>query len=160
MRKTPNPKGCPSLPLISLRLIHASALLPLAGALMLGGCISQMPDYPSGDPRHKMTHAERWKSAGSLQVYSEQVWGRKIGGGPTSFVYSEYKVLTPEGRFVMQVENGGPMDEPSVVRIDPGSYVVLAQAYERGTVRLPVTVRTGKTTVLHLEKASADTAAR
>jgi hypothetical protein len=78
-----------------------------------------------------------------------------------SYVHATYKLLTPEGHLLMDVLNVGPMDEPEAVRLDPGNYVVEARAFKpevvrvpvtKGAVRIPVTVETGKTTVLHLDK--------
>lgn len=113
-------------------------LTAVACAAFLAGCAS--------------LQSEQWKASGWLQVYSAQGWGRTPEGGPVTFLYSEYKVFTPEGRFLMRVENASSMDDPSLVRLTPGKYVVEAQAHQRGTVRVPVTITTGKTTVLHLEK--------
>ncbi|MEO6750363.1 MAG: hypothetical protein ABIP85_01165 [Chthoniobacteraceae bacterium] len=149
MKMTPSPPDRIPLP-----FIRGFALPALAIALLLFGCTSPAPQHSVGNAPRKMSRAEQWKAAGWLQVFSEQAWGRKAEGGPTSFVYSEYKVLTPGGKFVMQVENGGPMEGPSVVRMDPGSYVVVAQAYKRGTVRVPVSIETGTTSVLHLDQAN------
>ena len=148
MNKTSDLHGC-----TPLSFIRALALPPLAIAFMLTGCASPTGQHPAGDTPRKMTRAERWNAAGWLQVYSAESWDRKTGG-PVSYTHSEYKVLTREGHFVMIVENGDPMAGPSVVRMDPGSYVVVAQAYRRGTVRIPVRIETAKTSVLHLDQAN------
>ncbi len=134
-----------------LRPIIRAIVATFAAACFLNAC-STLDASGSGHAKPRMTQAERWKAAGFLQVFSEQVWERKAEGGPSSFLHSEYKVLSPEGHFVMQVQNGGPLEGPSVVRMEPGKYVVVAQAYKRGTVRLPVTIETGRTIVLHLDQ--------
>ena len=150
MNKTSNLHGC-----TPLSFVRTLALPPLAIAFMLTGCASPTAQHPAGDAPRKLTRGERWKAAGWLQVYSAESWDRKTGaGGPVSYIHSEYKVITPEGHSVMDVENGGPMEGPSVVRMDPGSYVVVAQAYKCGTVRIPVSIETGKTSVLHLDQGN------
>lgn len=56
----------------------------------------------------------------------------------------------------MEVENGGPMEGPTLVRMDPGNYVGVAQAWKGGTVHIPVNIETGKTSVLHLNQANSE----
>jgi len=142
-----------------LRFMHIFALLPLA-ALLLAGCASSTPQPSTPGAPKKLTRAERWKAQGWLQVYTTQRW-KHIPGTPMSYVHATYKLLTPEGHLLMDVLNVGPMDEPEAVRLDPGNYVVQARAFKpeavnvpatNGAVRIPVTVETGKTTVLHLDK--------
>ncbi len=141
------------------RFLHAFALLPLAALLFVGCTASGPHQSTSGAPR-KLTRAERWKAQGWLQVYTTQRW-KHTSGSPMSYVHATYKLLTPEGHLLMDVLNVGPMDEPEAVRLDPGNYVVEARAFKpevvrvpvtKGAVRIPVTVETGKTTVLHLDK--------
>ena len=130
MKKSPDSKPR----LLPKSLVPAAA----ACAALLTGCTA--------------FQAGRQAESGWLQVYSEQSWGRMPEGGPVTFLYSEYKVFTPDGRFLMRVDNAGSMEDPSTVRLEPGRYIVEAQAHQRGTVRVPVTITTGKTTALHLEK--------
>ena len=136
---------------VPLRFTNAFALSFLATALLLAGCASTGPQQSAPGAAKKLTRAERWKAAGWLKVSTAQGW-ESINDEPRSYVQSDYKVLTPEGRLIMNVQNAGPMGEPVAVRMDPGSYVVVAQARKQGTVRLPVAIETGKTTVLHLDK--------
>jgi hypothetical protein len=147
-------------PRTPLPFIRAFTLLPLAAALLLAGCTSSGSQQSAPGAPQKLTRAERWKAQGWLQVYTTQRW-KHIPGSPSSYVHATYKLLTPEGRLYMDVLNVGPMDEPEAVRLDPGNYVVEAWAFKpeavkapltRGAVRIPVTVETGKTTVLHLDK--------
>jgi hypothetical protein len=147
-------------PRTSLRFIRAVALLSLAAVLLPAGCTSSSPQQSAPGGPKKLTRAERWKAQGWLQVYTTQRW-KHIPGSPMSYVHATYKLLTPEGRLVMDVMNVGPMDEPEAVRLDPGNYVVQAWAFKpevvkapltHGAVRIPVTVETGKMTVLHLDK--------
>ena len=142
-----------------LRFTRAFALLPLA-ALLLAGCAATGPQQSAPGAPAKLTRAERWKAQGWLQVYTTQRW-KHVSDNPSSYVHATYKLLTPEGHLLMDVLNVGPMDEPEAVRLDPGNYVVEARAFKpavvkvpatRGAVRIPVTVETGKTTVLHLDK--------
>ncbi len=128
------------------------ALQAAVGAIFLAGCTAPADVKIPGGAQKGATQTERRETSGWLQVFSAQGWGRTPEGGPVTFLYSEYKIFAPEGRFVMRVENAGAMEDPSLVRLDPGRYVVEAQAHRRGTVRVPVTITTGKTTVLHLEK--------
>lgn len=162
MKVTTNAQPCKALQFtrLPLRFVHAFALLALAYVVLLIGCASSGSQQSAADGPKKLTRAERWKAAGWLQVYTTQRW-KHISESPSSYVHSTYKLLTPEGHLFLNVLNVGPMDEPEAVRLDPGNYVVEARAFKpeavtvpvtNGAVRIPVTIETGKTTVLHLDK--------
>ena len=131
-------------------LLFVFAAMSLVGTLLLPGCISSNPNQTARVAPRKLTRAESWNAAGWLKVYSAQAW-ESVNDEPVSYVHSDYKVLTPEGRLILNVQNAGPMGEPETVRMDPGAYVVVAQASQRGTVKLPVIIKTGRTTTLHLD---------
>ena len=134
----------------SVQRINVVAVLPLVAAILFAGCAATHPQEFKGKTPQKLTRVERWQAAGWLKAYTAQAW-ESVNDEPPSYVHSDYKVLTPEGRMIMHVQNVGPMNEPETVRLDPGSYTVVAQARGKGTVRRSIIVETGQTTELHLD---------
>lgn len=99
---------------------------------------------------------------GQLQVFSAMSWESRLDSGlsNSSYVHSEYLVLTPGGKVVLRVGNAGrtaTYPDPDVVSLAPGSYRVSAQAAGRGRVEVPVTITAGHKTVIHLEKGDGKT---
>ncbi|MEO6741860.1 MAG: hypothetical protein ABIP20_16565 [Chthoniobacteraceae bacterium] len=132
--------------LYSIRILT----LMLASALLVNGSPNTTPKSPASDAPHRLTRA---KAAGWLKVYSEEGRARD-DDAQGDFVHTDYTVLTSEGRSVMRVNNAGSIGKPAIVLMNLDRYVVVAQADERGIVRLPVSIKTGRTTVLHLDQAN------
>ncbi len=70
------------------------------------------------------------------------------------YPHSAYLICDTHGVKIRSVINHiGTMDEtPTFVPLTPGRYVIVAQADGYGRVRIPVVVRPGRATVIHLER--------
>ena len=89
---------------------------------------------------------------GFLEVYSATE--EHFDGDTSYYPHTDYRVLTRDGSVFKQVHNAiSPSDEiPATVTLPSGAYTVVAESETSGMVSVPVIVRTGRTTVLHLEK--------
>ena len=128
-------------------------------AASLAGAESASSERQKTAPSRELTQAERWKAMGWLQVFTTQRW--KQIEDETHYVHATYQLFDANERYLGKMLNVGPMHEPEKVRLNPGNYVVVARAFNpaavrvpatRGEVRIPVTVVSGKVTVLHLDK--------
>ena len=91
---------------------------------------------------------------GTLIVYSAyEVNADFAGRDRRSPVYSDYKILTGDGRLLRKVHNnsGTILQDAVPAELAPGKYQVVAPANGYGHVTVPVMIETGRTTVLHLE---------
>jgi hypothetical protein len=89
---------------------------------------------------------------GSLKVYSATE--EHFDGDTAYYPHTDYRILTRDGSMFKEVRNViSPSDEvPATVTLPSGAYTVVAESETSGTVSVPVIVRTGGTTVLHLER--------
>jgi hypothetical protein len=89
---------------------------------------------------------------GFLKVYSATE--KQIDGDTAYYPHTDYRILTRDGRVFKDVRNAiSPSDGiPATVTLPSGAYTVVAESETSGTVSVPVVVRTGRTTVLHLER--------
>jgi hypothetical protein len=96
--------------------------------------------------------ARLYPSAGFLKVYSATE--EHFDGDTAYYSHTNYRILTRDGRVFKEVRNAiSPSDEiPETVTLPSGAYTVVAESETSGTVSVPVVVRTGRTTVLHLER--------
>jgi hypothetical protein len=110
------------------------------------------------------------QSKGSLQVFSarkrtptnvnaeEFFWNNDYGKNEFLLypAHTDYTITTPDGKVVTQVHNATDLfdAQPARVSLAPGFYKVLAQAEEfardRERVELPVEIKAGQTTTVHL----------
>lgn len=125
----------------------------MVATIFFSGCVTTTPHECKGPPPMKPVRRERAEAPGWLKAYTAQAW-ESVNDEPPSYVHSDYRILSPEGRMIMHVRNIGPMNEPETIRLDPGNYTVVAQASGKGTVRRSVTIETGRTTVLQLDNAT------
>jgi hypothetical protein len=67
--------------------------------------------------------------------------------------YSDYKILTADGKPLQRVPNnsGTILQDPMPVELPPGKYRVIASDNGYGNVTVPVMIETQQSTVLHLE---------
>ena len=70
------------------------------------------------------------------------------------YPHTDYRIYTRDGRFCEWVSNAlSASDEmPERVILPSGEYRVVAESETEGTVSVPVVIRTGHTTELHLER--------
>jgi hypothetical protein len=90
-------------------------------------------------------------SQGSLEVYSATAEFKD--GAARYFPHSSYAIYTTDGKVFKNVENHiSPTDEnPEIVALPVGSYVIAAQAERHGYVRVPVVIKEGQRTILDLD---------
>lgn len=90
---------------------------------------------------------------GYLRVFSSTE--QRITGDETYFYpHTDYGIYNVAGKCVRWVRNGGPEDDrPATAALPEGAYVVLADSDFGGRIHVPIVIRTGRTTILHLEKS-------
>lgn len=130
----------------------SKALLAIAGAVFLASCAVAGPTTvtTSVGPRPgRLSH----DYIGYLTVYSATEEHRD-GDGPPFYPHSDYEIHTRDGKLLKQVRNAlGSSDEtPERVTLPKGLYTVVAKSETAGTVSIPVVIKTGQATVLHLER--------
>ena len=89
---------------------------------------------------------------GQLEVFSA-ITGRSEGDDPAWFQHTGYSLYDAQGRKVKRVDNtvGYYASRPRVISLPPGKYIVKAEAKDFRAVEVPVTVKAGKTTRVHLD---------
>jgi hypothetical protein len=93
-------------------------------------------------------------TTGTLVVFSAyEVTSPGVGDFEHRHHYSDYKILSEDGKPVQTVHNdiGTVVKEASRVQLPAGKYRVAANSNGYGTVIVPVVIATNRTTVLHLE---------
>ena len=70
-----------------------------------------------------------------------------------SIHHSDYRIFSADGKQSKYVHNwvGTFIEDPAVVSLAPGRYIVAARAVASGTVTVPVIIEVGKTTSVHLD---------
>jgi hypothetical protein len=135
--------------------IFFTFIVTAAGAL-LSGCATGngLALHTVGPPLSQPTAANSME--GILMVYSAYEANADFNSrspGPDLPEYSDYKILTADGKPLQKVHNdsGTILQDPVSVELSPGKYQVIARANGYGTVTVPVTIETQQSTVLHLE---------
>jgi hypothetical protein len=125
-------------------------LIAAFAAMLLASCASTQPSviYGTAGPQP----ARLYPREGFLNVYTETE--EHFDGDLAYYSHTNYRILTRDGRVFKEVRNAiSPSDEiPATVTLPSGAYTVFAESETSGTVSVPVVVRTGRTTVLHLER--------
>jgi len=90
---------------------------------------------------------------GSLVVFSALDPNAHFNSLPYHLFYSDYKILSAEGKLLRNVHNdsGKALEGPVSVTLPAGSYQVVAPANGYGTVTVTVLVEANRTTTLHLD---------
>jgi hypothetical protein len=135
-------------------MLNHSKIITCLGAAMISffvGCASHpvvtSPVGPEPIERSALN------ANGYLQVFSETE-DHVAGDGPPYRLHTGYAILDRSGKQVKYVQNHvGEMDEmPTLVDIPAGSYRVVAQSASYGRVTVPVVIREGKATLVHLDR--------
>jgi hypothetical protein len=93
-------------------------------------------------------------SAGTLLVFSAFETTADFNRSPYRRQYTDYRVESADGtRLIRTVhnDNGLLFEGPKKIELPVGNYRVLARANGYGCVTVPVVVRSGQTTSVHLE---------
>jgi len=134
-----------------MRILHIIPLLAATMSLM-GACATASPPLvldPVG-PEPDSVKARRRPLEGSLIVYSALETQRQSCCDDYVLQRSGYDILTATGSPLKHV--GNPSGEnPEIVLLAPGHYVVRAVAMNSRTVDIPVLIARADTTVIHLD---------
>ncbi len=139
-----------------MKTSYASILLT-AGTLW-AGCASSPPGMvlqPVGPPPAPVAEVS---TEGSLMVYTAyDVNAPGIGDYEHRRHYTDYKILTQDGKLLRTVHNDVGSVARQVARVDlpEGTYHVVAKANGFGTVTIPVVIAAHQLTVVHLEGGAA-----
>jgi hypothetical protein len=129
-------------------------VLALGGLLLAGvGCATKvgtaLPDLvgPCGPG------AAPGAVDGHLMVYSCWDFSRPADYDYDYVMRTPYNVYLPDGQLLQQVQNdsGGFDRDPVSLMLPPGEYAVTSFVTGQGEVRVPVLIRRGQTTVVHLD---------
>src|SRR5580698_2621656 len=123
--------------------------------LLLAGCATSnnglMLEGVGPDPSSSVNAAA---TTGTLLVYSAPEVNADFNSrDPHRPQYSDYQILTADGKLQQQVHNssGTILQRPKQVDLPVGKYRVVAEANGYGFVTVPVTIEGGRDTMLHLE---------
>lgn len=91
---------------------------------------------------------------GQLEVFSA-LTSRTEGDNPTWFQHTDYTVYDQKGKTVKRVANeaGYYALSPRLVTLPPGKYIVQAEAKDYLSVKVPVVIKPGQITRVHLDDA-------
>jgi hypothetical protein len=87
---------------------------------------------------------------GSLTVYSATAW-ISDPEGPSLLNHTDYEIENADGTLYQTVRNGDEV-EPAQVLLPEGHYLIEAQSDASGTVKVPVAIKAGRMTTVHLER--------
>lgn len=127
------------------------ALVSLQGSLNIAEAGN--PSRNDGMPANRSTYRADLVN-GYLLVYSAT--DESSDGDIQFYAHTSYVIYTADGRFFRNIENHlSRTDElPKRVALPPGSYSIEARSTRDGYVRVPVTVRSGRSTILDLDRGS------
>ncbi len=134
--------------------IYSGLMLVVAGTLLSGcatGKYETICDTVGPSPRRPTAEIS---TNGFLVVYSAyEVNASFDNRDPRSPAYSDYRILTADGKLLQRVHNnsGTILQEPEAVELPPGKYQVIAPANGYGQIKIPVSVEARRITILHLE---------
>jgi hypothetical protein len=126
-----------------------NAISSTANALLFASCASA-PTIVHDSVGPAVVRANN-ADLGSLMVYSATAWTTGDDeDSPGRLRHTDYDINAPDGKLFGHVTNAD--EEPSRVSLPSGNYSVVAQSDTARTVVVPVVIRTGRTTVVHLER--------
>lgn len=133
----------------SIPIILGTVLISL-----LAGCASA-PVYlaPIGPNPARISTATDY---GQLQVYSVKQLhrdGNEYGDSPIWYQHADYTIYNRQGALIKRVSNsvGRYEEEPPLVALPAGKYVVRTESRDYQRVNAPVIIKPGQTTRLHLD---------
>jgi hypothetical protein len=146
-----------------LAILKTPLLIVLLGSPFRGPTTVQAGDrdplYPCAvRPGNLDARTELWQ--GYLKVYSAT--DEFNDGDAWYFPHSSYAIYTIEGKLFKNVENHiSRSDEiPELVMLPVGAYAVEARSEQDGYVRIPVVIKEGRQTILHLDLREHKTLSR
>lgn len=136
--------------------ITSLAALTVTSLLFLSGCVTSHPSLVLDPVGPSPGLSSGRNPEGSLIVFSS-FDPHGAPGGMDRQAHTSYEILTVDGKLLQKVHNdpGNLVGGPTVVHLATGSYHVLARANGYGLVTVPVVIRGGKETIIHLEGGGA-----
>lgn len=134
-------------------------------ALLLPGCHAPLAVQTAVGPE-PAGHEARGPN-GRLLVFSrleahndngsmtaEDLTGEILTGDPDYYQHTAYVIYNQLGKRIRRIGNtvGHYSEAPREVELTPGNYFVQAEAECYGRVAIPVQIKSGRTTILHLDK--------
>lgn len=123
-------------------------------ATLWSGCAASQPGLtltPVGSPAVQSAVTD---DKGTLVVFSAyDVTAASPGDHEHRHHYSDYKILSQDGKLLQTVHNDSNtvLREATRVKLLPGTYRVVAQANGYGVVTVPVVIEKNQVTTVHLE---------
>ena len=135
--------------------LFGAVIIPL-----LAGCASTPVALDSVGPAPAKSAGE-YVPTGWLRVYTATD-AHEVGDNTYYYLHTGYHIYTEDGKLWKYIPNhSGDMDESvDKVQIPEGNYKISAQSEESNFVSVPVIIRAGETTDIHLDttwKAPAGT---
>lgn len=126
-------------------------ILGVALASVLTGCSSTPVSLAPVGPG-PFTPQAAALSTGGLQVYSAMV-GRTEGDNPSWYQHTDYYLRDTSSQENRRIDNtvGHYSQRPRTVYLTSGTYMVKAEASSGKWVEVPVVIKSGETTFLHLD---------
>jgi hypothetical protein len=89
---------------------------------------------------------------GQLEVFSA-LSECSEGNNPTWYQHSDYYLCAPDGRIMRHVDNttGYYAQDPRLLNLPPGKYMVEARAKDMLRAEVPVVIKAGEITRVHLD---------
>lgn len=138
-----------------MKLIMAANLLAVAA--LVAGCVSPPHGLvldPIGPPNPQVAGAG---SNGTLVVFSAFAPYGDFNDLPCLHHYTDYKIVSADGTLQETVHNANRLlvEGPKRLELPVGCYRVVAHANGYGMVTVPVVIRAGETTNVHLEGSAS-----
>jgi hypothetical protein len=124
----------------------------VAAALALAGCATPPVTLEAVGPNPMGYQGS--SGYGQLEVFSA-LSGHVEGNNPTWYRHTDYDICNRRGWQLEHIENsvGHYAQAPRIVSLPPGEYIVKARAKGTLQVRVPVVIKPGATTSVHLDGA-------
>lgn len=130
------------------------AVVLLTASILWFGCALGPRDMVLEPVGPSPTPVAQTSGEGSLMVYTAyDVHAPGIGDYEHRHHYTDYKILTEDGKLLRTVHNdiGTAVRQVAEVHVPVGAYRVVASANGYGTVTVPVVIGSNRLTVVHLE---------
>ena len=129
----------------------------MALVVLLAGCNTTPVTTSPVGPNPSATQSGH--ARGGLQVFSRLAQHSDDGNqgssdpGPLWYQHTAYEIFDLQGQMLKNAQNRPHHydDAPELVRLPPGQYVVKAESADYFWVRVPVEIKKGKTTNVHLD---------
>jgi hypothetical protein len=137
-----------------MKIVFYMAMTIIGGALLMG-CAGMRNDLVLDTAGPMPGQVARVGSGpGTLLVYSAGKVNADFNSrDPNRREYSDYKILNSDKKLVEHIHNvtDDMFEGPVSVALPPGKYFVAARSNGYGVVTVPVMIKTGLQTILHLD---------